>query len=100
MDPASVQPSFVNAKKSGALRGSTNPEGDQRSEVSKLPGKVMSMLSRVKAEAPKALTEQSAKVVPAEQEDISKKKVDKRLIAALRLKKLNRPRERRDESAS
>ena len=89
MDPKSNQLSPVNATGSGAIRPFTTPKGGQQPTESGFPGKMLSMLNQVgKADAPKALSEHSIKV--ASKEDISKTKVDKRLIAALRLKRLNR----------
>lgn len=80
----------MNPKSSVTIQGLTNPKGGQQPAEGPpgFPSKVISMLNPVKADTPKALSENSIKVVS--REDISKMQVDKKLIAALRLKKLNR----------
>ena len=95
----------MNNKGSAAIRPespNTSRANSSQPTESDFPGNAMSMLKRTAtgtdaSKKKKALTEHSSKVVLAQEEDISRKKVDKRLVAALRLKKLDRLDEKEDE---
>lgn len=102
--PTGGSSSHVNNKESAAIRPEPMRPSDQVDQPagSDFPSKVVTMLKQTITSTgeQKALVDQSTNVVVT-QEDISRKKVDKRLVAALRLKKLNdKANERQDQGTS